>query len=117
MMSNKKYVQISEVFSPDLIKESKELTKHVIKGDGMPPVFVKLLEEPFENWVICFEDIRFNENNVPQFGYNIMRVPKDVNDIMIESNRSRLNSLLVEVFYDIVVNTEEHIEQIPTTAK
>lgn len=96
----------------DLINESRELQLQYERTDGVPPIFIKLLEAPFENWIISIEDIKILED-APEtkyeeekanfsFGYNICRVPKEINDNHIQQHKGQLNILICEVFNDII---------------
>ena len=91
----------------ELINESRELVLAYERAEGTPPIFIKLLQEPFHNWIISIEDIKANGNGLA-FGYNICRVPKSSTNEMIEELREQLSDLIMFVFNEIIENTVEH---------
>lgn len=114
-MNNKSYTFILSPAASGILNESRALKIQHEREDRNPPIFIKLLEDPFHNWIVSLEDIKVIEKNDGnagfRFAYNICRVPKDVTDETVELYRDELYKLLTDIFNDMIEDTKEDLNK------
>jgi|ERR1035437_908461 hypothetical protein len=79
-----------------------------VKEGSFFPFFIKLMEKPFENWMIELHEIK-GEDMV--FITSINFVPKEVDDEQIKSLTPKLKKLLSRVCNDIVIQAVRAAEK------
>lgn len=120
-MLNSVYTHVSSPVEAELINEHRELVLQYQRPQGVPPIFIKIIQSgPFKDWIVSIEDIQLIEledgNVKPRFGYNICRVPKKITDQDIKQLRNQLDLLICDIFLDIMeqANHFKLTEEQPT---
>lgn len=78
------------------------------KSDKDLLIPIKILETPFVNWFISIYDIYVTDSGQASFNYTVEHVPKGVSDNDIDALKSELDSLVSDIFLDILTLSIEH---------
>lgn len=70
------------------------------------PLIIKIEKSPFKGLVISIEDIKLIGGSNATFAWNICSVPDTITDAYLERKRKKLNTLIKQVFHDIIADIE-----------
>jgi len=114
------YSTLTEELAAVLDLETRAVQLKVERSGDFPPVFIRLLAEKFNNWIISIEDLQLTDQGIDEngiamanmsFAYNVARVPHGIEDSTIEDYRSELEELIQNVLHDIIHKTTLQMEQ------
>ena len=93
------------------LKATKPERLAEMKEETVFPFFIKLIEKPFENWVIELTEVT-EKKDVVSFGAVVDLIPKDVSDEQYKKLQPKLKRLLTKVVNDIMGHALERAEKI-----
>lgn len=111
--------KIYTLLDPILFLKEEEYQKEVerLQNDekAFPPIYVKLLERPFESWITQIEGMHTEDVDASQMvtmrcQYSVIKVPQKITDGDIEKSKTLLDQKMASVMSDIIAESCKLLE-------
>lgn len=101
------YSEISPLVLASLLNDEKNfrIVSHLEESyqSDVPPIFIRLLEGIYKDWIISFENYSATSENSARFSFCIHRTPKHISEEFITESYSDLSNILTEIFKEFLV--------------
>ena len=92
--------------TPEVKKKRKIQLKRPGSDDAMYPMFFRLSEERFYNWIISIDDLQIKKhfwtgNVTPKFKWQVRSVPKEVSDGELYEKQPDLAQFVAKMFEEL----------------